>query len=537
VEKAGKGVVSFISNYAWLDGLSYTGMRERYLDAFDAIDIDCMNGDKYKTGKLTPQGDPDPSVFSTEFNKEGIQVGTAIATLVKKSGAHQADAAVRFRHFWGKNKRAELLQASESTYETVLPVLALGLPLMPTTGTEDYLTWSSLVDLFPTYFPGVQTKQDALLTDINRDNLEKRMRLYFDSNIDNAEIARLVPGAMDGTNASEPKSTRDYLTKRGFLPQYIVPYAFRPFDKRWLYWEPETKLLGRKVPEYFPHVRSDNVWIVTQQKPRRDWSQPQFIRYLGCLDLMDRSASCFPLFLYKDHNSLLEQAGRSSNIAAGAVAYLSAIQANTEDIFYHLLSVLHAPLYRSTNASALTQDWPRIPLPKKKDVLKLSAGLGFQVAALLDTESPVPNVTTGKIRDDLKTIAVFERTDGKQANPASGDLDLTVGWGHAGKGGITMPGKGLVLESGNALDIYLNENTRWRNVPKAVWEYTIGGYQVIKKWLSYREKNLLGRGLTPDEVRYVTEMARRIAVLIALQPALDENYRKVIKSTYPWPRS
>lgn len=77
----------------------------------------------------------------------------------------------------------------------------------------------------------------------------------------------------------------------------------------------------------------------------------------------------------------------------------------------------------------------------------------------------------------------------------------------------------------SALDIYLNEHCCWRNVPTSVWEYTIGGYPVIKKWLSYREKALLGRGLTIDEVRYVTETARRIASLLALQPALDANYR------------
>ena len=67
-----------------------------------------------------------------------------------------------------------------------------------------------------------------------------------------------------------------------------------------------------------------------------------------------------------------------------------------------------------------------------------------------------------------------------------------------------------------------------------MWDYTIGGYQVIKKGLSYREKPLLTRGLTPDEVRYVTEMARRLTVLIALQASLDANYRKVIHTTYPW---
>ena len=62
-EKTGQGVVCFISNYSWLDGLSFTGMRERYLEAFDAIRIDCLNGDKYKTGKVAPDGSPDPSIF------------------------------------------------------------------------------------------------------------------------------------------------------------------------------------------------------------------------------------------------------------------------------------------------------------------------------------------------------------------------------------------------------------------------------------------------------------------------------------------
>jgi REP element-mobilizing transposase RayT len=85
VEMSGRGVVCFISNYSWLDGLSFTGMRERYLNVFDRIGVDCLNGDKYRTGKLTPDGDPDPSVFSTPFSPEGIQVGTAIAVLVRSA--------------------------------------------------------------------------------------------------------------------------------------------------------------------------------------------------------------------------------------------------------------------------------------------------------------------------------------------------------------------------------------------------------------------------------------------------------------------
>jgi Type ISP C-terminal specificity domain len=82
--------------------------------------------------------------------------------------------------------------------------------------------------------------------------------------------------------------------------------------------------------------------------------------------------------------------------------------------------------------------------------------------------------------------------------------------------------------------VYLNERACWRCVPSRVWSYTIGGYQVMKKWLSYRERPLLGRDLKPDEARYVTEMARRIAAILLLEPALDENYERVKADTLEW---
>ena len=130
-EKTGRGVVCFISNYSWLDGLSFTGMRERYLEAFDAIRIDCLNGDKYKTGKTTPDGSPDPSIFSMPEDPVGIQVGTAIATLVRKA-EHAPAESVGFRHLWGQTKLTELIDTAEAEpaalYETVEPPLPLGLP-------------------------------------------------------------------------------------------------------------------------------------------------------------------------------------------------------------------------------------------------------------------------------------------------------------------------------------------------------------------------------------------------------------------------
>ena len=84
-------------------------------------------------------------------------------------------------------------------------------------------------------------------------------------------------------------------------------------------------------------------------------------------------------------------------------------------------------------------------------------------------------------------------------------------------------------------DVWLNDVAYWSNVPERIWEFTIGGYQVMKKWLSYREYDLLGRAITAEEAREVTAMARRLAALCLLQPALDANYQAVIADTYAWP--
>ena len=177
-EKTGRGVVCFISNYSWLDGLSFTGMRERYLEAFDAIRIDCLNGDKYKTGKTTPDGKPDPSIFSTPGDPVGIQVGTAIATLVRKADHAPADS-VGFRHLWGQAKRDDLMETAEAEpanlYDAIEPVLPLGLPFAAVAFNQSWHDWAALPDLFPTSFPGVQTGRDIFLIDTDIGRLRTRM--------------------------------------------------------------------------------------------------------------------------------------------------------------------------------------------------------------------------------------------------------------------------------------------------------------------------------------------------------------------------
>ena len=217
-ERTGQGVVCFISNYSWLDGLSFTGMRERYLEAFDAIRIDCLNGDKYKTGKVAPDGSPDPSIFSTEGDPVGIQVGTAIATLVRKAD-HEPAGSVEFRNLWGQKKPEQLIATAEAEtdalYSEIEPVLPLGLPFVETAVSEDWFDWPALPELFPVSFPGVKTSRDGFLVDTDLDRLQARVGEYFDPTLSHREIARRYPRVMKSGARFDARAVREGLLNAG----------------------------------------------------------------------------------------------------------------------------------------------------------------------------------------------------------------------------------------------------------------------------------------------------------------------------------
>ena len=542
-EKTGQGVVCFISNYSWLDGLSFTGMRERYLEAFDAVRIDCLNGDKYKTGKVAPDGSSDPSIFSTEGDPVGIQVGTAITTLVRKTD-HAPAGEIGFRHLWGQAKPVELMESSEAEpdelYDDIEPVLPLGLPFVRTAVSEDWFDWPALPDLFPVSFPGVKTSRDGFLVDTDLERLRARVTDYFDAALSHEDIARRYPGVMKSAARFDARAVRDALLRRdGPDEGGFIRLAYRPFDIRWLYWEAKTKLLDEKRADYRPHVFEENVWLVAQNKARPDLSPPLVVTNIGDLNQMNSGVYCVPAWLRDDGLPVGgEGTPRRPNLSGPARSYLERLGANLEDLFHHVIATLHDSNYHQLNAGALRAEGPRIPLPGWPDgdsetaaqTLARSAARGRELARLLDPDTPVAGVTQGILRPEIAAIAVPATIDG--GNMTGDGFALTAGWGHFGTGDAVMPGQGRIVEReytpderaalGEAisalgtrtLDVYLNDRAYWRNVPTAVWTYKLGGYQVLKKWLSYRERDVLGRVLKLEEIQHFTDTARRIGAML-----------------------
>lgn len=545
----GQGVISFISNYSWLDSLSCPGMRKRFIDVFDEVWVDNLNGDKYSTGKKTPQGEPDPSAFSTPHNREGIQVGTAIGTLLRLpanlSKVAGSVASVHYKEFWGANKRTELLdsasdESQQAGYQELAPSADLGFPFKPREVTAEYLTWPTLPELMPTSYPGVKTSRDEFLVDIDRERLEQRIKDYFDENISDAELAVRHPSVMESGSGYNATETRKLLRRDGPHPAGIRKYHYRPFDVRWLYWDPRGNLLDRDRAEYVQDQRDGLLTLAIAKDNRRGFDPPAVSSSLASLHVIERGANHFLLRrasvgVFDADDSPATDPGL--NVTDRTRLIFVALGMNEGGIvFFHALASMHSPLYRNLNLGALRQDWPRIPwpsspetMPEDKDrlrqALERSAELGRRVAALLDSETPVPGVTTGSILPDLKSVAEYRRLDGESGGAV--DKRIQARWGYRGQGGVVMPGSGVVSESGDTLIIHANEAYGWHGVPREVWEYKLGGYQVLKKWLSYREFEVLGRELTIDEILHVQQTARRIAALIALGPELDEAHRAV----------
>ncbi len=535
-EKTGRGVVCFISNYSWLDGLSFTGMRERYLEAFDAIRIDNLHGDRI-ISEYAPDGKTSETIFAVRGKTTGIKVGTSIA-LLSKFGKQDTttQGRIRYRDFHqakADQRRRSLLESLKAEtidagYSDMDPNSGLGLPFKPTPVSDDWFDWPSLPSLFPVSYPGVKTSRDGFLVDVDRDRLVERVAEYFDLGLRHEEVARRHPRVMESTPGFDAWAVRDELRQRGGPDTGgFIPYAYRPFDVRWLYWEKDTELVDRKRADYRPHVFEGNLWLSAAQHLRRGPGEPQavFTDKLGSGHLIERGASMFPIRLRVGPETL------RTNLSDEARRYLERMRLGPDDLFHHVLAVLHDPGYRETNSGALRQEWPRIPLPgwpegdsdEAAEELARSAARGRELAALLDPETSVPGVTQGPLRPDLVGVAVPATVSGRQM--AGDDFAVTAGWGCYGKDDAVMPRRGHAVERAlrtsfllgeTTFDVYINDRAFWRNVPAAVWNYRLGGYQVLKKWLSYRERTILDRPLRPEEVQYFSDTARRIAAILIL---------------------
>lgn len=557
--RTGTGIVSFISGYSWLDGLSHPTMRHHMLNQFDSIYVDNLHGDR-KITETTADGQTSETIFAIAGKSPGIKVGTAITTLLRKSGFVGHSATLQYRDFEdarAQSRRQHLLDSlnDHTGYQVVEPTPLLGLPLRPRVASDAFFTWPAIPEILVASSPGIKTSRDPLLVDFDLEKLIEKVRFYFDPLNTNDAVAQKHAVSMASTARFDAHETRDRLLARGFRRWQIFRYLYRPFDLRWIYWEPTSKLLDEKREGLLRNLHPQGRAIIAPQQNRVTQDGCQLTRSLYDINVTDGSASGFASCVISEQSLL--GSDDSDNLINEARLYCQRLDVPYGVVFEHIVAVLHAPLYRLQHQDSIRRGWPRIPLPATAELLIHSANLGRRLAELLDPESSIELVAEWSflarliLPDELP-----EGTPDRDARNAA-RLAVTAGWGGPGQGATVMPRRGdarerdytgteldriatlaatLQLSADDALtllgtrcvDVRLNDAALWASVPLNVWDYTLGGYQVLKKWLSYRELPLLGRPLHEDEARYFAQVVRRIAAILLLSPALDASYAAIL---------
>lgn len=555
----GRGIICYISNASYISDPSFVVIRERLLREFDIAWIDNLNGDSRETGKLTPDGRPDPSVFSTPQNREGIRVGTAIGLFVRRDNRAETPS-IFFRDFWGETKRSDMLESLHTAtppYISVEPEQDSRYTLRPLTIAASYRAWPTVRDLCSSEpISGLQEMRRGALMDTDRNALAERMRRYYDPNVSYETFAALDTGLTQPAGRYDPQAARRrVLAAEGFNPVNIRRYALYPLDYRWSYQSTTRPLWNEPRPALASQAWEGNKFFITRMAAERPNEQIAAIasNVLPDYHLLRPNVIAIPMRIRTDAGSPLfgDNIETHANLSPMARAYLANLglpnpdndQETAELLWMHALAICFAPAYDEDHGPAIRHSWPRVPLPASADLLRTSAALGRQLMALLDPDTHVAGVTTGQVPPSLRELARLRRTDGTPVRPEASDLAITAGWGHLQRGTVIMPGQGRTTErtmneneaaalgneaaliGSDTLDIWLNDQAIWQNVPVNVWEYRIGGYLVLKKWLSYRERDLLGRDLSPDEARTFTQIVRRIAAILILEPQLDANYQ------------
>lgn len=584
-ERAEYGVVSFISNYSFYTGRSHPIMRSSLLQSFDEIWIDCLNGDKYKTGKVIPQGLPgegtsDQSIFTTEHDPRGIQVGTGITTLLKRRGRPRPNPTptVHYRNSWGRSqakreallssltmsdwtpqKKAAALRSPEGprSFEEFHPAEQSRWKLVPFAAQGGFDDWPAIDQIFVTTFQGVNPNRgrDGSSVEMDRDQLLARMQDYF-SGMSLEKLRERHPILMEDRARYDAAAVRAKLKREvGLVETKIVPYVVFPLDQRWLYYETSCKFLNEARAELYRNLR-DNEFLVTVPEPRKESeTRPILLTTAFDLHLHDRGSVSFPVetmpadsfagTLFASQN---EAPKRQANLAENVWSAMKNAYSLKGDlqgrdarrlarqIARASLALCHSPQYQAEHKESLAHDWVHVPIPKSFELLEELADAGDALGILLNPVASPVRILKDLLADELKQMAVPTMIGG--GNVGEHNLRVEFAFFGGAQGGWrerpVAQNEPMHDEWGTTTgDLYINESVFFRHVPEQVWRYELGGYPVLKKWLGYRDH---GRrpdvSLSMQETAHLRSMVQRLCAVLRLHSSLDSLYESACKDCF-----
>jgi len=515
VEKNGEGILAYISNNSFIDGIIHRQMRKALMETFDEIYILDLHGDTRKK-ETAFDGDKDENVFD-------IMQGVSINIFIKKkqsvilSEARKGEvegSLARVYHYELFGKRFEKYAFLAKTSFSDVPWKEL-CPQRPQfffvpkdfSIQEEYEKGFKIDELMKMNTSGVQSGRDLLFIDENHYDLEARieklLQKKYDSNFSKCYNVE--------DSSGYPLLKR--IAESQFNPSKIQKYLYRPFDPKIIYYD--EKLIKRAFFKVHNNLieKKENFALIASRQCIDNWKYVFCTNNVCDMNLIASAGklgggNVFPLYLYPTEGEEKLGETRKPNLdekiwhkidacldechsgGRGPIESMDPIEASPlqgdnrshittpEQVFDYIYGVLHTPSYREKYKEFLKIDFPRIPYPGNKEEFERVVFIGNKLRKLHLMEEIPPQATSFDIEGDNAVSEIrFER-----------EIPDQVGDDISGK-------------------VYINKTQYFANVPELAWNFYIGGYQPAQKWLKDRKN----RTLTFDDISHYRKI---IAILI-----------------------
>ena len=509
IDKNKSGVLAYISNNSFIDGIIHRQMRKHLLESFDDIYILDLHGNAKKK-ETAPDGSADQNVFDI---MQGVSINVFVKTGKKAEGTL---ATVHHHELQGKrnDKYASLTQGSlKSMPWQTLHVKAPEYFFVPKNFEVEavYKNGFSIESLFDLFSSGVSTHRDHFVIDIEKNTFLNRTTKYFSNEFSDVEIQtemQLKNNSDFDISTARKKDIYDV--------NKIKSIFYRPFDNRPIYYD--INLIDRHRDNVMQHIKSNNfAFVCLRQSRSGELGSISISNHMvgkDAISSLDR-CSVFPLYIYPESTIDGVPSPRVPNFDAKIIAAFASQLGLTFvhekpsdedkkvfapiDVLDYIYAVLHSPSYRETYKEFLKIDFPRVPYPTDVEVFWSLVKLGGQLRAI--------HLLDDAAFDDEKLSTTFNnlKAEGQADNTITRkiiktDWELTNGAGEPNTGRV-----------------FINDNQFFGNIPETAFNFYIGGYQPAQKWLKDRQ----GRELTRADKKHYGRMIDALIRTAALMGLID----------------
>ncbi len=495
IEQLGEGIIGFITNNSFLDGPTFRKMRESLLKSFNSIYILNLHGDTRKK-EISPDGSKDENVFD-------IQQGVAISLFIKNKNLNEK--GVFYYDLYGKRSEKYKFLEDSSIENVKWDKIMLDnqyniFVKKDFSNSRKYNSFISLKDVFSLYNSGIKTKKDNFAVCFTEEELKSKLSEFISNKFSKKELALkfeikdiIIKDAKGNKKYEfEIDSARNKIKEEDIKKDLFKKYSYRPFDNRWIYYS--NIILSRPRDIVMKHLNKNNLALVTTRLCKDDFSHVIVTENIGDEHLVSDQNYFFPLYIYNENEKEINQqtlegdtiktkSGKQPNFKGEFIKFIETQYPNQkispEEIFAYIYAILHSKKYRNKYKEFLKFDFPKIPFVKEYNKFKKLSKIGQRLIELSLLKATFK-----------KNIARFDKSGNEMVNYIKYDKN----------------------------SIKINESQHFDGIRKEVWEFKIGSYQVLDKWLKSRK----GRKLSYKEVETFIKIINSISEMVELMNKINK---------------